>query len=84
MAESGSPRCSSDSDNEYNITLSSSFSTEVSEEVHLSWLSLEIEVLPYRFEPDLPSTNINDRIYPSIVSPEIKALYVDRAGNTDW
>ena len=51
MAESGSPRCSSDSDDEYNLTLSSSLFSEVSEEVRLSWPSLEMEVLSYRFEP---------------------------------
>ena len=55
MAESGSPRRSSDSDDEYDLTLSSSLSSEVSEEVRLSWPSLEMEVLPYRFEPGLPS-----------------------------
>ena len=59
MAESGSPRCSSDSDDEYDLTLSSSLSSEVSKEVRLSWPSLEMEVLPYRFEPDLPGTDIS-------------------------
>ena len=84
MAENGSPRCSSNSDNEYDLTLSSSLSSEVNEELHLSWPSLEMEVLPYRFEPDLPSTDIDDRVYPSTVSPEIEALYMDHVGNTDW
>ena len=64
MAESGSPQHSFDSENEYDLTLSSLLSSEVSEEVHLSWLSLEMEVLPYRFEPDLPGTDINDRADP--------------------
>ena len=84
MAESGSPRRSSDSDDEYNLTLSRSLSSEVSEEVRLSWPSLEMEVLSYRFKPDLPSTDIDGSVYPSAVSPEIEALYVDRVGNTDW
>ena len=75
MAESGSPRSSSDSDHEYNLTLSSSLSSEVSKEVHLSWPSLEMEMLLYRFDPDL---------YRFIASPEIKALYVDHVRNTDW
>ena len=84
MDESGSPRCSFDSDDEYDLTLSSSLSSEVSKEVRLSWPSLEMEVLPYCFEPDLPGTDIDDRVYPYTVSSEIEAQYVDRVGNTDW
>ena len=85
MAESGSPRHSSDLDDEYGLTLSSSLSSEVNEEVRLSWPSLEMEVLPYRFEPDLPGTDIDDNLtLASTVSPQIKTLYVDRVGNTDW
>ena len=84
MAKSGTPRRSSDSDEEYDLTLSSSLSSEVSEEVSLSWPSLEMEVLPYLFEPDLLSTDIDDRADPSTVSPEMEVLYVDRVGNTDW
>ena len=81
MAESGSPQSSSDSDDEYNLTLLSSLSSEVSEEVHLSWLSLEMEMLLYHF--DLVPI-IDDKVYPFTISPEIKALYIDRVGNTDW
>ena len=84
MAESGSPRRSSDSDDEYDLTLSSSLSSEVSKEVRLSWPSLEMEVLPYCFEPDLPVPISMIALYPSTVSPQIKTLYVDRVGNTDW
>ena len=62
MAESGSPRHSSDSDDEYNLILSSLLSSEVREELRLSWLSLQMEVLPYRFEPDLLGTDINDSL----------------------
>ena len=84
MAESGSPRRSSDSDDEYNLTLSSSLSSEVSKEVRLSWSSLEVEMLSCRFKPDLHDPDIDGSVYPSAVSPEIEALYVDRVGNTDW
>ena len=59
MAKSGSPRRSSDLDDEYDFTLSSSLSSEVSEEVCLCWPLLEMEVLPYRFEPDLPGILIS-------------------------
>ena len=62
MAESGSPRRSSDLDDEYNLTLSSWLSFEISEEVRLPWPSLKMEVLPYRFKPDLPDTDINDSL----------------------
>ena len=78
MAESGSPRRSSDSDNEYDLTLSSSLSSEVSKEVCLSWPSLEMEVLPYRFEPGLPSTKIleiDDSAVPSSDSLKMEALH---------
>ena len=84
MAESGSPRRSSDSDNEYNLTLYVRLSSEVSKEVCLSWPSLEMKVLSYRFKPNLSGTDIDGSVYPSAVSPEIEALYVDRVGNTDW
>ena len=83
MDESGSPRHSSDLD-EYNLTLSSLLPSKVSKEVRLSWLSLEMEVLSYRFDPELPSSNIDGSVYPSAISPEVEALYVDRVGNTDW
>ena len=59
MAESGSPRRSSDSDDEYDLTLSSLLSSEVSKEVRLSWLLLEMEVLSSRFRPDLPGIPIS-------------------------
>ena len=49
MVESGSLRCSSETD----LSLSTSTSSEFSEEIHLSGLSLETEVLPYRFKPEL-------------------------------
>ena len=63
MAESGSPRRFSDLDDEYGLTLSSSLSSEVNEEVRLSWPSLEMDwVLPYRFEPELPGTDIDDSL----------------------
>ena len=60
MAESGSPRRSSDSDDEYDLTLSSSLSSEVSEEVRLSWPSLEMEVLP--------SVIASSQVYPVPIS----------------
>ena len=66
------------------LTLSISLSSEVNKEVRLSWPSLEVEMLSYRFEPDLPDTDIDGSVYPSAVSPEIEALYVDCVGNTDW
>ena len=52
MAEGGSPRRSSDSDDEYDLTVSSSLFSEVSEEARLFWPSLEMEVMLCRFKPD--------------------------------
>ena len=41
-------------------------------------------MLSYRFEPDLPDTDIDGSVYLSAVWPEIEVLYIDRVGNTDW
>ena len=43
-----------------------------------------MEVLPYRFKPDLPDADIDDGVYPYTVSLEIETLYVDHVGSTDW
>ena len=43
-----------------------------------------MEVQPYRFEPDLPSTtdsDIDDEVHCTAVS---ESSLVDRVGNTDW
>ena len=45
---------------------------------------LEMEVRPYRFKPDLPSTtdrDIDDGVHRTAVS---ESSLVDRVGNTDW
>ena len=62
MAESGSPGRSSDLDDEYGLTLSSLLSSEGSEKVRLSCPSLEMEVRPYHFEPDLLGIDIDDSL----------------------
>ena len=83
MAECGSSRSSSETDDEYDLSLSTSLSSEAIEEVCWSGPSLEMEVLPYRFEPDLSGTDIDD-VYPTTVSPETKTSSVDHVGNTNW
>ena len=84
MADSGSSRYSSETDDDYNLSLSTSLSSEASEEICLSGPPLEMEVRPYRFEPDLPSTtdrDIDDGVHRTAVS---ESSLVDRVGNTDW
>ena len=56
MADSGSSRYSSETDDDYDLSLSTSVSSWASEEICLSGPPLEMEVRPYHFEPDLPST----------------------------
>ena len=79
MANSGSSRYSSEIDDDYDLSLSTSLSTKVSEEICLSSLPLEMEVRPYRFKPDqesdLPSTtspitdcDIDDGVHCTTVS----------------
>ena len=81
MAESGSPLIRM-----MNTTLpfQAHYPLKLVKRYALSWLSLEMEVLSYHFKPDLPGTDIDGSVYPSAVSPEIEALYVDCVGNTDW
>jgi len=55
MAESGSLRYSSEMNDEYDFSNSTSFSSEASKEVWLSGPSLGMEVLPYHFELPDPS-----------------------------
>ena len=80
MAESGSSRCSSETD----LSLSTSSSSEFSEEIHLSGPSLETEVLPYHFKPELAPTNTDDGVHAPTFSPETEASPVNHIGNTDW
>ena len=78
MADSGSSRYFSEIDDDY-LSLSTSVSSEASEEICLSSSPLEMEVRSYRFKPDresdLPSTilpttvhDIDDGVHPSTVS----------------
>ena len=81
MAESGSLRYSSEMDNEYDFSDSTSFSSEASEEVCLSGPSLGMELLPYHFEPPDPSpADSHVGLHFTSVSTEME---VDRGGNTD-
>ena len=84
MADSGSLRYSSETDNDCDLSLLASLSYEASEEKCLSGPQLEMEVRPYHFEPDLPFTtdhDIDDGVHRTAVS---ESSLVDRMGNTDW
>ena len=84
MAESGSSRYSSETDLESDLSLSTSSSSEFSENIHLSEPSLETEILPYRFKPMLAPTDIDDGVHAATFATETEASPVDRVGNTDW
>ena len=84
MAEYDSSRYSFKTDDDYDLSLSPSLSSEASEEIDLSSPPLEIDVRPYRFEPVLPPTtdcDTNDGVHRTAVS---ESSFVDRVGNTDW
>jgi len=81
MAESGSLRYSSEMDDEYNFSDSTSFSSEASKEVCLSGPSLGMELLPYHFElPDPSPADSHVGLPFTSVSTEME---VDCRGNTD-
>ena len=60
MAEYGSSRYSSETDDDYDLSISPSISSEASEEIDLSSPPLETDLRPYRFEPVLPPTTDHD------------------------
>ena len=53
MADGDSSRNSSETEDDFKLSVSTSLSSEASEEMLLSSPPLEMEVRPYRFEPDL-------------------------------
>ena len=84
MAEYGSSRYSSETDDDYDLSISPSISSEASEEIYLLSPPLETDVRPYRFEPVLPPTtdrDTDDGLHHNAVS---ESSFVDRVGNTDW
>jgi len=81
MAESGSSRYSSETDDGYDFSDSASFFSEASEEVCLSGPSLGMELLPYCFEPPDPSPAYSHVVHFTSASTEIE---VNRVSNTDW
>ena len=56
MADGGSSLHSSETEDDYDFSASTSLSSEASEEMLLSNPSLEMEVQPYCFKPDLPAS----------------------------
>ena len=84
MAEYGTSRYSSETDDDYDLTLSPSLSSEASKEIHLSSPPLETDMRPYRFKPVLPPTidhDTNDGVHHTAVS---ESSFVDHVENTDW
>jgi len=69
-------------DDEYNFSDSTSFSSEASEEVCLSGPSLGMELLPYCFEPPVPSPATDSHVGVHFTSASTE-MEVDCVGNTD-
>ena len=83
MAEYGSSRYSSKTDDDYDLSLSPSLSSKASEKINLSNPPLEIDMRPYHFEPVLPPTtdhDTDDGVHHTAVS---ESSFVDHMGNTD-
>ena len=84
MAEYGSSQYSSETYDDYDLSLSPSLSSKASEEIDLSSPPLEINIQPYHFELVLPPTtdcDTDDGVHHTAVS---ESSFVDRVGNTDW
>ena len=84
MADGDSSHNSSETEDDFELSVPTSLSSEASEEMLLSSPPLEMEVQPYRFEPDLPATtdrDMEDRAHRTAV---FESVIVDRVGNTDW
>ena len=84
MADSDISGLSSETDEECDNSLSISSSCEYSEEVDLSLPSSEVEVQPYRFEPELPATDIDDSDGSSEEDSSAEISYLNRVGNIEW
>ena len=73
-----------ETDDDYDLSISPSISSEASEEIYLLSPPLETEVWPYRFEPVLPPItdhDTDDGVHYTAVS---ESSFVDCVGNTDW
>ena len=84
MAKYGSSRYSSETDNDYDLSLSPSLSSKASKVIDFSSPPLKIDLRPYHFEPVLPPTtdrDTDDGVHHTAVS---ESSFVDRVGNTDW
>ena len=84
MADGGSSQHSSDAEDDYDLSASTSLSSEASKEMLLSNPSLEMEVRPYRFEPDLPGSTDHDIEGKAHCTDVSESVIVDRVGNTEW
>jgi len=82
MGRSDSSRYSSETDDEYDFSDATSFSSEASKEVCLSGPSLGMEVLPYCLE--LPHTSPADSHVGVHFTSASTEMEVNRIGNTDW
>ena len=85
MAESSNSSCSVESDDDSFLSGSVNYSTESSVDLSVSDLSVsaEVEVLPYRFEPEA-SDNESIGHDGEVVRGELDSLNPERVGNTDW
>ena len=80
MAESSSSPSPSETDDEYDFSSSYSVSSEASDNLEPLF---EMEIVPYRFEPDAPSSELKSEAHVTTVATETEVAD-HRIGNTDW
>ena len=85
IAESSNSSCSVESDDGSFLSGSVNYSTESSADLSISDLSVsaEVEVLPYRFEPEASDSESIGHDG-EVVRGELDSLSPERVGNTDW
>ena len=80
-AEGGSSPLSSETDDDYDLSLSSSVPSEDSEDLYLPRPS---EIVPYRFEPEVSDDEPLDSEAGSTAVTTETEVFDHRIGNTDW
>ena len=85
MAESSNSSCSIESNDDSFLSGSMNYSTESSVDLSISDFSVsaEVEVLPYRFEPEVSDSESIGHDG-EVVRGELDSLSPERVGNTDW
>ena len=85
MTVSSNSTSSVESDDDSFLSRSVNYSTESNDDLSISdlFISAEVEVLPYRFEPKASDSESIGHVG-EVVHGELDSLSPERVGNTDW